>query len=83
MQSLPFDMIELNRSFKTKEEAIRYCGQMLVEAGCVDEEYIDAMVDRDKMLSVYMGILSRFLMEQMKQKYVKNPASVSFKYQMV
>lgn len=55
MQSLPFDMIELNRSFKTKEEAIRYCGQMLVEAGCVDEEYIDAMVDRDKMLSVYMG----------------------------
>ena len=45
MQSLPFDMIELNRSFKTKEEAIRYCGQMLVEAGCVDEE----------MLSVYMG----------------------------
>ncbi|HHU0207921.1 TPA: PTS sugar transporter subunit IIA, partial [Enterococcus faecium] len=26
MQSLPFDMIELNRSFKTKEEAIRYCG---------------------------------------------------------
>ena len=60
MQSLPFDMIELNRSFKTKEEAIRYCGQKLVEAGCVDEEYIDAMVERD--------ILSRFLMEQMKQK---------------
>ncbi|MFS1142823.1 PTS sugar transporter subunit IIA, partial [Enterococcus hirae] len=47
MQSLPFDMIELNRSFKTKEEAIRYCGQKLVEAGCVDEEYIDAMVERD------------------------------------
>lgn len=68
MQSLPFDMIELNRSFKTKEEAIRYCGQKLVEAGCVDEEYIDAMVERDNMLSVYMGILSRFLMEQMKQK---------------
>ncbi len=55
MQSLPFDMIELNRSFKTKEEAIRYCGQKLVEAGCVDEEYIDAMVERDNMLSVYMG----------------------------
>ncbi|RXW83308.1 hypothetical protein CYQ64_05610 [Enterococcus faecium] len=54
MQSLPFDMIELNRSFKTKEEAIRYCGQMLVEAGCVDEEYIDAMVDRDKMLPVVL-----------------------------
>ncbi|MGE9502385.1 PTS sugar transporter subunit IIA, partial [Escherichia coli] len=48
-------MIELNRSFKTKEEAIRYCGQKLVEAGCVDEDYIDAMVERDNMLSVYMG----------------------------
>ena len=57
MQNLPFDMIELNRSFKTKEEAIRYCGQKLVEAGCVDEEYIDAMVERDNMLSVYMGNL--------------------------
>ncbi len=84
MQSLPFDMIELNRSFKTKEEAIRYCGQMLVEAGCVDEEYIDAMVDRDKMLSVYMGnfIAIPHGTDEAK-KYVKNPASVSFKYQMV
>ena len=29
---------------------------MLVEAGCVDEEYIDAMVDREQnVISVYMG----------------------------
>ncbi|WP_165005300.1 MULTISPECIES: PTS sugar transporter subunit IIA [unclassified Enterococcus] len=55
MQKLSFDMIELNQSFTTKEEAIRYCGKKLVEAGCVDEAYIDAMVERDAMLSVYMG----------------------------
>ncbi len=74
MQSLPFDMIELNRSFKTKEEAIRYCGQKLVEAGCVDEEYIDAMVERDNMLSVYMGnfIAIPHGTDEAK-KYVKKP----------
>ncbi|MBO0461130.1 MULTISPECIES: PTS sugar transporter subunit IIA [Enterococcus] len=55
MSELAFDMIELNKSFATKEEAIRYCGRKLVEAGCVEEPYIDAMVERDAMLSVYMG----------------------------
>ncbi|WP_375152487.1 PTS sugar transporter subunit IIA [Enterococcus mundtii] len=55
MSKLAFDMIELNKAFATKEEAIRYCGRKLVEAGCVEEPYIDAMVERDAMLSVYMG----------------------------
>ncbi|MFV0559363.1 MAG: PTS sugar transporter subunit IIA [Enterococcus sp.] len=55
MKILDFGMIELNQSFTSKEEAIRYCGKKLVEAGCVDEGYIDSMVQRDEMLSVYMG----------------------------
>jgi len=37
MSELAFDMIELNKAFATKEEAIRYCGRKLVEAGCVEE----------------------------------------------
>ncbi|HCM89802.1 MAG TPA: PTS mannitol transporter subunit IIA [Vagococcus sp.] len=48
-------MIILEQQFETKEESIRFCGQKLVEAGCVEEDYIEAMIERDKMLSVYMG----------------------------
>lgn len=48
-------MIFLNKHFETKEEAIRFCGEQLVLAGCVEEDYIDAMIERNKMLSVYMG----------------------------
>lgn len=52
---LPKEMIFLNQSFQTKEEAIRFCGEQLVNAGCVETSYIDAMVERDEKLSVYMG----------------------------
>ncbi|MGL9912578.1 PTS sugar transporter subunit IIA [Enterococcus sp. DIV0213h] len=55
MQVLEKDMIELNKQFATKEEAIRYCGEKLLAAGCVEKEYVDAMLERDEMLSVYMG----------------------------
>ncbi|MDS3010236.1 PTS sugar transporter subunit IIA, partial [Streptococcus pneumoniae] len=36
-------------------EAICYCGQVLYEGGYVNEDYIEAMIERDKELSVYMG----------------------------
>lgn len=49
------EMIALGQAFDTKEQAIRYCGELLVAAGCVDEAYIEAMLKRDEMLSVYMG----------------------------
>ena len=39
-----------------REDAIRASGKMLVEKGCVDASYIDAMVERDKLTSVYMGM---------------------------
>lgn len=48
-------LIKLNQQFDSKEEAIRYCGRLLVDAGYVKENYIDAMVLRDQELSVYMG----------------------------
>lgn len=49
------EMILLDQEYTNKEDAIRACGQLLVEAGCVEEAYVDAMVDRNKLVSVYMG----------------------------
>lgn len=49
------DLIKLNESFDTKEEAIRYCGRLLFQGGYVQEDYIEAMIQRDNDLSVYMG----------------------------
>ncbi len=48
-------LIKLNKQFSNKEEAICYCGQVLYEGGYVNEDYIEAMIERDKELSVYMG----------------------------
>lgn len=48
-------LIKLNQQFTNKEEAIRYCGQLLADGGYVNPNYIDAMVRRDQELSVYMG----------------------------
>lgn len=39
----------------TKEEAIREAGQILVDAGAVTPAYIDAMYEREKSVSTYMG----------------------------
>lgn len=55
MELLTKEMIELDKCFANKEEAIRYCGEKLLAAGCVEPEYIEAMVERDNALSVYMG----------------------------
>ncbi|MGT2710932.1 PTS sugar transporter subunit IIA [Streptococcus oriscaviae] len=48
-------LIKLNQAFATKEEAIRFCGRQLVDAGHVNEAYVEAMIERDAELSVYMG----------------------------
>lgn len=42
-------------SATTKEEAIREAGSLLVQAGSVREEYIDAMLERENSVSTYMG----------------------------
>lgn len=47
--------ILLNQSFEDKIAAIRKAGQMLEDRGCVDPEYIDAMIERDEKVSVYIG----------------------------
>jgi PTS system mannitol-specific IIA component len=40
---------------RTKVDAIREAGQLLVEAGAVDAAYVDAMFEREKSVSTYMG----------------------------
>ena len=52
---LQTDLIQLNQSFANKEDAIRFCGQQLVKAGHVAPAYVEAMIQRNEELSVYMG----------------------------
>ncbi|MHD0397137.1 PTS sugar transporter subunit IIA [Staphylococcus simulans] len=47
--------IFLNQSFNNQEEAIEKAGQALVEAGAVTDSYIQAMKDREEVVSTYMG----------------------------
>lgn len=48
--------IRLNQPSVPKEVAIRAAGKLLVKQGCVDEAYVDAMVEREKLVSTYMGM---------------------------
>lgn len=48
-------LIKLNQSFDTKEDAIRFCGNLLKDEGYVKPEYVEAMIKRNQELSVYMG----------------------------
>lgn len=47
--------ILLDQKFGDKYEAIKKAGQILIDRGCVDPEYIDAMIERDEKVSVYIG----------------------------
>ena len=48
--------IKLGCPSVSKEEAIRASGELLLAHGAVDESYIDAMFEREKTQSVYMGM---------------------------
>ena len=48
--------IRLNQSPVSKEEAIRAAGELLVKQGCVDAAYVDAMLEREKLVTTYMGM---------------------------
>lgn len=45
----------LGLTAQTKEEAIRFAGQKLVENGYVKTAYIDAMLERERLTSTYLG----------------------------
>lgn len=41
---------------ESKEEAIRRAGKLLVSEGCVTLGYVDAMIEREKLSTTYMGM---------------------------
>ena len=49
------ETIELKASLKSKEEAIRRAGMLLVENGHVEERYIDSMLEHEKLVSTFVG----------------------------
>ena len=47
--------IFLNQSFRSATEAISYAGEQLVQCGYVTSNYIEAMKQRHRQVSVYIG----------------------------
>lgn len=45
----------LGRKAANKEEAIRFAGEQLVKGGYVEPEYVEAMLDREKLTPTYLG----------------------------
>ncbi len=45
----------LGRTASNKEEAIRFAGEQLVKGGYVQPEYVDAMLEREKLTPTYLG----------------------------
>ncbi|MGN0708274.1 MAG: PTS mannitol transporter subunit IICBA [Faecalibacterium sp.] len=48
--------VKLGCASTDKYTAIREAGALLAKLGCVDESYIDAMVQRENLVSTYMGM---------------------------
>lgn len=47
--------VRLGLPSMTKEEAIRLCGEVLVQAGAATTDYIDGMFAREEQVSTYLG----------------------------
>jgi mannitol PTS system EIIA component len=52
---LELDRIKLDGAARTRDDAIREVGAMLVDSGSVTQAYADAMFDREATVSTYMG----------------------------
>ncbi|WP_047982693.1 PTS sugar transporter subunit IIA [Ornithinibacillus contaminans] len=47
--------IHLNVAVNSKEEAIRYTGEILVKNGYVQADYVEKMLEREALSTTYMG----------------------------
>ncbi|MEV4393211.1 PTS sugar transporter subunit IIA [Nonomuraea sp. NPDC049607] len=47
--------ILLHESASSREEAVRRCGQVLVDVGAVAQPYVEAMLERERTISTYVG----------------------------
>lgn len=52
---LQAEQVFLNLEASSKEEAIQFAGEQLVKAGFVKAGYVDAMLEREKLVSTYLG----------------------------
>lgn len=48
--------VKLNLPPVSKEQAIQAAGELLERLGYVDKTYVDAMQEREKLVSTYMGM---------------------------
>ncbi|NCT89621.1 PTS sugar transporter subunit IIA [Cellulomonas sp. APG4] len=49
------DAIRLAETAADRDEAIRRCGQALVDSGAVEPAYVPAMLEREESVSTYIG----------------------------
>jgi PTS system mannitol-specific IIA component len=49
------DAIRLGERAGSRDEAIRRCGEVLVEIGAVGPAYVEAMLQREQSVSTYIG----------------------------
>jgi len=54
-QVLSADAVRLGLSASDKEDALRQCGAVLVEIGAAGPAYADAILERERSVSTYMG----------------------------
>ena len=52
---LTLSLIRVPGTARSKDDAIREAGEMLVEVGAVTPDYIDSMYERERSVSTYMG----------------------------
>jgi mannitol/fructose-specific phosphotransferase system IIA component len=52
---LTADAVRLGLTAADKEDALRQCGEVLVEIGAADAAYVDAILERERSVSTYMG----------------------------
>jgi len=47
--------VRVKAAFASKDDAIRACGELLLEAGHVEPGYVEAMLERDSLSTTYVG----------------------------
>lgn len=52
---LSLHTIKLNGQAKSKQDAIRQAGELLVKSGCVRPDYVKGMLAREETMSTYVG----------------------------
>jgi PTS system mannitol-specific IIA component len=52
---LTLSQVKVPGAARSKDDAIREAGAILVDVGAVDPSYIDSMFDRERSVSTYMG----------------------------